>query len=327
MSELTQVLRHLVPVDDPNALVDSSTGDDAAVYRLSPDRALVVTTDFFSPIVDDPYDFGRIGAANALSDIYAMGATPLFALNLVAFPRALLGEGVLDEILRGGGDVCREAGIPVLGGHSIDDAEPKFGLVAVGEVHPDRIVTNAGARPGDVVVLTKPIGSGVVTTALKAGVASTASVSAAVDAMARLNRGAADAMREAGAHAATDVTGYGLLGHLRNLARASGVRAEIDAGAVPLLPGAAGLAEAGHVPGGSHRNLTDLEGEVRWSGTVDEALQTLLTDAQTSGGLLICVPPERLDTLIEALEGRAPVAAVIGRILERAPGSETVTVL
>lgn len=327
MAELTQVLRHLVPVEDPNALVDSSTGDDAAVYRLSEDRALVVTTDFFTPVVDDPRDFGHIAAANALSDIYAMGARPLFGLNLVAFPRSLLADGILDEILEGGGEVCREAGIPILGGHSIDDPEPKFGLVAVGEVHPDRVVRNAGARPGDAVVLTKPVGSGVVATAIKEGAATPSAISAAVQVMATLNKGASEAMLEVGVSACTDVSGFGLLGHLRNLARASGVHAEIHAASVPLLPGARELAAAGHVPGGSRRNLADLTEDVRWSDEIDDALRTLLADAQTSGGLLMCVPPERLETLLEALEGRAPAAAVLGRIVEAGPGARTLTVL
>ena len=198
MSELTQVLRHVLPVEDPNVLVGHTTGDDAAVYRLSDDRALVVTADFFTPIVDDPFDFGRIAAANALSDLYAMGARALFGLNLVGFPRKLLMEGLLEEILRGGGEVCRDAGIPVLGGHSIDDPEPKFGMVAVGEAHPERLITNAGARPGDVLVLTKPLGTGVVTTAIKADAAPADVVARAVEVMASLNRGASEAALDAG---------------------------------------------------------------------------------------------------------------------------------
>jgi len=218
MSELTQVLRHVLPVEDPNVLVGHTTGDDAAVYRLSDDRALVVTADFFTPIVDDPYDFGRIAAANALSDIYAMGATPLFALNLVGFPRELLGDGILDEILRGGSDLTRSVGIPTLGGHSIDDAEPKYGLVAVGEVHPDHMVTNAGAKPGDVLVLTKPLGSGVIATAIKQGAAPDDVITRAVEVMVTLNAGAAEAMRNADVIAGTDVTGFGLLGHLQHAA-------------------------------------------------------------------------------------------------------------
>ncbi|GMV06815.1 MAG: selenide, water dikinase [Gemmatimonadota bacterium] len=319
MAELTQVLRHLVPVDDPDALVDASTGDDAAVYRLAPDRALVVTADFFTPIVDDPFDFGRIAAANALSDIYAMGARPLFALNLVGFPRKLLGEGLLEEILRGGGEACREAGVPVLGGHSIDDPEPKFGMVAVGDAHPDRLMTNAGARPGDALVLTKALGTGVVTTAIKAGTAPEAVVRAAVDSMATLNRAASEAARAAGVVAGTDVTGFGFLGHLRNLLRASGAAAEVRWPDVPLLPGAAELAAAGHLPGGSQRNLADTADDVTWHGDVPDTVRLLLADAQTSGGLLLCVAPGRLDGLMAALG--PGVAAVVGRVVEGRPGA------
>lgn len=324
MSELTHVLRHLIPVEDPNALVDASTGDDAAVYRLSDDRALVVTADFFTPIVDDPFAFGRIAAANALSDVYAMGGRPLFALNLVGFPRKLLGEGILEEILRGGGETCREAGIAVLGGHTIDDPEPKFGLVGVGEVDPRRMITNAGARPGDVLVLTKPLGSGVVATAIKAGAAPDDVVRAAVDVMAWLNRGAAEAALAHGVRAGTDITGYGLLGHLRNLLVASGARAELTAADVPLLAGAMALAEAGHVPGGTTRNLADLMEDVAWAGDVPEGLRTLLGDAQTSGGMVLCVPPDELDGLLSDLEGRSATAAVIGTVIDGRPGAITV---
>lgn len=325
MSELAQVLRHLVPVDDPDALVDASTGDDAAVYRLDADRALVVTADFFTPIVDDAFDFGRIAAANALSDVYAMGARPLFALNLVGFPRDLLDRGILEEILRGGGTVCREAGIAVLGGHTIEDAEPKFGLVAVGEVHPDRMASNAAARAGDVLVLTKPLGSGVVATAIKAGAAAPEVVDGAVEVMAALNRGAAEAALSVGVRAATDVTGFGLLGHLRTLLRASGAAARVDAGRIPLLEGARELVAAGHVPGGSRRNREDLAADVTWEDEVPDDLRTLLCDAQTSGGLLLCVPGERVDRLLAELEGRAPAAAMIGEVVAGAPGRIRVT--
>ncbi len=321
MSELAQVLRHLVPVEDPNALVGTSTGDDAAVYLLSEQRALVVTVDFFTPIVDDPYDFGRIGAANALSDLYAMGARPLFGLNLVGFPRKLLGDGILDRILEGGGEVCRQAGIPVLGGHSIDDAEPKFGMVAVGEVHPDCLVTNSGARAGDVLVLTKPLGSGIVATAIKDGTAPADVIHAAVDTMTTLNKGASEALGCVGAHAATDVTGFGLLGHLRNMLRASGVAATVHADAVPLLPGVMPLVEAGHIPAGSARNLTDLAEDVVWSADVSTHIRTVLTDAQTSGGLLISIPDDGAEELIEELQGKAIVAAVVGRVVEGSAGS------
>jgi len=322
MSELTQVLRHLAPVVDPNALVDASTGDDAAVYLLAPDRALVVTVDFFTPIVDDPFDFGRIAAANALSDIYAMGARPLFGLNLVGFPRKLLEEGILEEILRGGGEACREAGIPVLGGHSIDDPEPKFGMVAVGEAHPGRLITNAGASPGEVLVLTKPLGTGVVTTAIKADAADPSTVQAAVAGMATLNRAAAEAALAAGVRAGTDVTGFGFLGHLRNLLRASGTSAEVHASNVPLLPGAPELAAAGHVPGGSKRNLDDLASDLTWHASVPEPVRILLTDAQTSGGLLLCVAEDRVDDLRSALgEGGS---WVVGRVVDGPPGAITV---
>jgi selenide,water dikinase len=321
MSELAQVLRHLVPIDDPKALVGTSTGDDAAVYLLSEKRALVVTVDFFTPIVDDPYDFGRIGAANALSDLYAMGARPLFGLNLVGFPRKLLGEGILERILEGGGEVCREAGIPVLGGHSIDDAEPKFGMVAVGEVHPDCLVTNSGARVGDVLVLTKPLGSGIVATALKEGTAPEDVIQAAVDTMTTLNKGASEALGCVGAHAATDVTGFGLLGHLRIMLRASGVAATVRADHVPLLPGVMPLIEAGHIPAGSARNLTDLAEDLVWNADVPRHIRTVLTDAQTSGGLLISVPADGAEELLEELLGKVIVAAVVGQVVEGPAGS------
>jgi selenide,water dikinase len=320
MSELAQVLRHVLPVDDPNALVGLSTGDDAAVYRLTDDRALVVTADFFTPIVDDPFDFGRIAAANALSDIYAMGARPLFVLNLVGFPRRLLGEGILEEILRGGSEVARAAGVPTLGGHSIDDAEPKYGMVAIGEVDPARMVTNAAARPGDALVLTKPIGSGVIATAIKNDVAPEEVVAAAIDVMTTLNRGASEAMVAAGVRAGTDVTGFGLLGHLHRLLAASGVAARVRANAVPLIEGALALAEAGNVPGGTVRNLADVAASVSFAATVDQRTRTLLGDAQTSGGLLVAVAPERLNALLEALAGVAPVGAVIGEVVEGPPG-------
>jgi len=324
MAELTQVLRHVLPVEDPNVLVGHVTGDDAAVYRLSDDRALVVTADFFTPIVDDPYDFGRIAATNALSDIYAMGARPLFVLNLVGFPRQLLSEGLLEEIMRGGSDVTRAVGIPILGGHSIDDQEPKYGLVAVGEVDPRRMITNASARPGDVLVLTKPIGSGIIATAIKQSAAPVEVIATAVDVMATLNAAAADVMTDAGVSAGTDITGFGLLGHLRSLLRASGVAAELDASAVPLLPGARALAQAGHVPGGSRRNLEDVSDDVHFADSLDEISRILLADAQTSGGLLMAVPSGSVESVVENLRGTTPTAAVIGGVVEGPPGTITV---
>lgn len=319
MSELSQILRSVYPHDHPDALVGYSTGDDAAVYRLSDDRAVVVTTDFFAPIVDDPFDFGRIAGANAISDIYAMGARPLFVLNLVGFPRKLLGDGILESILRGGSEAAHEAGVPTLGGHSIDDAEPKFGMVAVGEVHPDRVMTNAAAKPGDLLVLTKPIGSGVVTTAAKAGKASRDVLAHAVAVMATLNRGASEGMLAARANSATDVTGFGLLGHLHRMLLASGASAHLRAQDVPILHGARELADE-HVSGGTKRNLADLSAHVGFAASVAETTRILLGDAQTSGGLLISIPPDRVATLLRELEGRAPVSAVIGSVREGAPG-------
>ena len=306
-------------------LVDASTGDDAAVYRLGDGRALVVTLDFFTPIVDDPYDFGRIAAANALSDVYAMGGRPLFALNLLSFPRGLLDEGLAEEIIRGGAEKAAEAGIPVLGGHSIDDAEPKYGMVAVGEVDPDAMLANDGARVGDDLVLTKPLGTGIVATAVKAGKCPAGLLVDAVEWMARLNRGAAEAAVAHGARAATDVTGYGLIGHLRNMARASGVSARVAASGVPVLDGVADLVEAGHVPGGTRRNRKDAESALSIEGDVPETVQILLADAQTSGGLLICSPPERTEELLGALDEAGDVAAVVGEVVEGAAGDVVIT--
>ena len=320
MSELAQVLRHLVPIEDEHVLVDASTGDDAAVYALGDGRALVVTLDFFTPLVDDPYDFGRIAAANALSDLYAMGAEPLFVLNLLAFPRALLGEGLVEQIIRGGSDIAREAGVPIMGGHSVDDPEPKYGLVAVGEVKVENLVTNGSAEAGDLLILTKALGTGVVATAIKAEAASDTAATAAVKSMTTLNREAAAAMIRVGVRAATDVTGYGLLGHLGTLLLQSGVAAEIVAENVPALPEVSELIAAGHIPGGTRRNLEDLEDRVDF-GDQDETTRLILADAQTSGGLLISVPEERAEELMELLEAAGPVAAMIGRVTDGAPGT------
>ena len=311
---------------DPRILVDASSRDDAAVIQVAPDRAIVATVDFFTPVVDDPYDFGRIAAANAFSDVYAMGATPLLALNLVSWPREALPFELLGEVLRGGADVAREAGAFVLGGHSVDDPEPKYGMVAIGEVHPHRIVRNAGARAGDVLVLTKPIGTGVLTTALKRDLLSEADLAPAVAAMTTLNAGGARAMVAVGAHAATDVTGFGLLGHLHTLLEASGAAAELQAAAVPLLPRAREAAERGAVPGGTSRNAESLAAAVDYAAGVDATTRVLLADAQTSGGLLIAVAPDRENRLVAALTREAtPAAAVIGRVIAGKPGRIAVT--
>lgn len=321
MSELAQVLRPILPSADPRILVDASTGDDAAVYRLTPARALVVTVDFFSPVVDDPEDFGRIAVANALSDLYAMGAKPLFGLNLFAFPRAQLGEGIAEAILAGGFEKALEAGIPVLGGHSIDDPEPKYGMVAVGECHPDRIITNRAGGPGDVLFLTKPLGTGVITTALKNDAAPPSVVARAVESMTRLNATASQVAVGQGLRAGTDVTGYGLLGHLRALARASGVAAVVEARKVPVLEGARELAAAGQVPGGSKRNARDLDADVDFEPAVDAVTRTLLADAQTSGGLLLCVPASAVAEIERTFQSERIAAARIGHLVEGEPGT------
>ncbi len=315
MSHLPQRL------DNPDVLVGQETGDDAAVYRLRPDLALVVTTDFFTPIVDDAYTFGAIAAANALSDIYAMGAQPLMAVNLVAFPIKELGPELLADILRGGLDKVREAGIDILGGHSIDDREPKYGLAVTGTVHPDRVRRNRGGMPGDRLVLTKPLGTGVITTAIKHQVAPPASAAAAIAGMLRLNRDAADAMATVDVHAATDVTGFGLLGHLHYLARASGLAARVDAASVPFLPDAEMLADAGEVPGGTRSNERFLASRVRWPAQLPAARQVLLCDAQTSGGLLMAVPENDLEALLAALEVRNVAGSVVGELSEGTAGS------
>ena len=315
-------------IKDPRILVDASTRDDAAVYQLTPDRAIVATVDFFTPIVDDPYDFGRIAAANAFSDLYAMGATPLLALNLVGWPRDKLPYDLLGEVLRGGADIAQEAGAFVLGGHSVDDPEPKYGMVAIGEAHPSRIVTLARARAGDALVLTKPIGTGVLSTALKRDLATAQDLAPAVQSMTTLNAGAARAMRAIGddVHAATDVTGFGLLGHLHNMLVASGLAAELDAASVPLLPMALELAGSGAIPGGTKRNREALAEHVKLGAEIPEPLRVLLFDAQTSGGLLIAVAADRVDSLLAALEREATPAAVrIGRLTRGTPGTIAVS--
>jgi selenide,water dikinase len=314
-----------MPYEDPAVLVDASTGDDAAVYQIADDRALVATTDFFTPIVDDPFDFGRIAAANALSDIYAMGARPLFALNLVAFPRNLLDRNILSEILRGGSEIALQAGIAIIGGHSIEDSEPKYGLCVIGEVDPRAMMRNSGAQPGDLLVLTKPIGTGVIATALKKDAAGDKVIAEAVRSMVTLNRPAAEAMLRVGANAATDVTGFGLLGHLASMLRASNVSARVRAGLVPLLSGARDLALAGHIAGGTRRNFDDAQKIASFSNDVAEVDRLLLCDAQTSGGLLISVPADRADALLADLRsGNSLAAAIVGDIRSGNPSIDVV---
>ncbi len=288
--------------------------DDAGVYRIDPDRALVQTVDFFTPIVDEAYDWGRIAAANALSDVYAMGATPLTALSIVGWPRDTLSFDLLGQVLEGGIAVLAEAGCTLVGGHSVDDPEPKYGLAVTGVVDPEQMVTNAGAGPGDVLFLTKPVGTGVIATGIKQGTADPEWRDVAVASMTTLNAASSAAMVQVGVAAGTDVTGFGLLGHLAEMLRAGGLAAEIEAGAVPLLPGAAELARRGVVPGGTKRNI---EAVSRFTdfGAVSDVTKTLLCDAQTSGGLLVAVPSPRADALAAALVAAGALAARIGSIV------------
>lgn len=328
------MLRRLAPTDHPDLLVGALTGDDAAVWRLTDERALVLTADFITPVVDDAATWGRIAAANAVSDVYAMGATPLLALNLVGWPVDALATDLLGEVLAGGHALASAAGFVVAGGHTIDDPEPKYGMAVVGEVHPATLLTNAGLRPGDVLVLTKPLGVGVVTTALKrspeavepatAGPSTrllddspcdlTVSAAAAIASMTRLNAAAAHAARTAGATGATDVTGFGLFGHLGRMAIESNVAVDLDVAAVPLLPGARALAAAGTVPGGSERNLAWARGIVD-PGVHDELTLLLLADAQTSGGLVFGAADEASAAAAVAhLATDGHEAAVIGTV-------------
>jgi selenide,water dikinase len=301
-------------------LVGISTNDDAAVFRLG-DTALVATVDLFTPIVDDAADFGRIAAANSLSDVYAMGARPLFALSIIGFPAKKLPLEMMTAILRGGAEKAAEAGIAIVGGHSIDDAEPKYGLAVIGSVSPDAVVRNSTARAGDALILTKPIGTGVISQGIKLGRVSDEHVALAVRTMATLNRDACAAMIEVGVSAATDVTGFGLIGHLHEVVHASGVSARLSSSAIPVLPGAGGLAGEGVVPGGSRRNADYFGRWVTWSDGVDAATRTLLADAQTSGGLLISVPAARVEQMRAALAARGVSHAVIGRVEAGAPGT------
>jgi selenide,water dikinase len=311
-AELHALLAELPQAQDSRLLVGNETADDAAVFQLNAGQALVTTADFFTPVVDDPYDFGRVAAANALSDVYAMGGTPLTALNLVAWPLASLGRDGLRDTLRGGADVCCQARVVVVGGHSIDDPEPKYGLAVTGVIDPVRILRNSTARAGDDLFLTKPIGCGVAITAIKRRLASDKLAAAAVDVMTTLNRDAAEAARGAGVSAVTDVTGFGLLGHLHEMTEASGVAATVEAASVPALPGVLDLLRSDEPPlaGGTRRNREWIEPAVDWAEHVPERERWLLCDAMTSGGLLVAAPPT----------SGAP-GARIGSLRTGAPGS------
>jgi selenide, water dikinase len=331
-SDLHAALARLPVKNDPRVLIGHTTADDAAVIRLSDELALVETVDIFPPIVDDAFDYGRIAAANALSDIYAMGARPLNALSFVAWPVESLGTEPLALVFAGAATICDEAGVAISGGHSIIDEEPKFGLFVTGTVHPRKIVSNAGARPGDALVLTKAIGTGVLTTAAKRNRLTREGLATAVRSMTTLNRAAADAMCEVGVSAATDITGFGLLGHLGNILRASSaaagatIGARIDYDAVPLFEGVKEFLDIGLCPSGTRRNLQFSAPATDFANRLSESQQLLMADAQTSGGLLIAVPRNRLEALIAALAAReVPVRAVVGEIVTAdTPGHITV---
>ncbi len=310
---LLPLLGQLPPIEDPRVLIGSSTADDAAVFKLSDEQALVLTTDFFTPIVDEPYDFGRIAAANALSDVYAMGGVPLCALSIVGFPDTLPAT-VLGTILRGATDIARQAGIAIVGGHTIKSEEPIFGLAVVGSIDPSRVWSNAGARPGDRLILTKPIGVGIITTAAKNDQDALGAIDTAIEVMTTLNRWAAEVLGRFSVHALTDVTGFGLLGHLRNMTAASGVNAQVWADAVPVIPAARTYVAAGIAPGGTRANRQFLLDWCRFDPSLSQDVQLLLCDAQTSGGLLAAVPADAAEPAVTALADAGIAAAVIGQM-------------
>ncbi|MDQ0890980.1 selenide,water dikinase [Paenibacillus sp. V4I9] len=319
--DLSQVIKSLPPtVANPNLLVGIDTSDDAGVYKLSEELALVQTVDFFTPIVDDPYSFGQVAAANAISDIYAMGGKPLTALNIVAFPIKTLPKQVLADILRGAGDKMLEAGITLVGGHSIDDNEPKFGLAVTGLVHPGKIRTNAGSKPGDKLILTKPIGVGILTTSIKKDRLNEEEIERVTQVMATLNKTAAETMEPYNVHACTDVTGFGLMGHSLEMAKGSGVGIRITAKDVPVLPRVRELAKEGFVPGGTKNNFAHVQESIIFAESLDQISQWILCDAVTSGGLLISVDGEQADELYRKLKDAGVEASMIGEITAEHPG-------
>jgi len=319
---LDRILQTLPAITDPRVL--TGIEDDAGVYKLSDEIAMVQTVDFFTPIVDDPYDFGAIAAANALSDIYAMGAKPLTALNLVAFPKDASLD-VLGKIMRGGAEKAKEAGVSIIGGHSIDDKEPKYGMAVTGIVHPDKVVLKGGACAGDLLVLTKPLGIGIISTAIKVGKAANSLIETATKSMKTLNRPASEAMVDVGVKGATDITGFGLLGHLHEMLHRSCVSARLSLSKVPVFDGVGDLARL-WIPGGSRTNLRYVDEKVVWDKKITEIDKLILADAQTSGGLLIAVAADKLDSLLSGLAVRGvETKAVIGEVVAGEPGKIFVT--
>lgn len=320
-ADLSQVIRSL-PASEPNPdlLVGLDTSDDAGVYRLTGDMALVQTVDFFTPIVDEPYSFGQIAAANAISDIYAMGGKPLTVLNIVAFPISTLDKSILADILRGAADKVREAGATLVGGHSIDDKEPKFGLAVTGLVHPDKVRTNAGAKPGDKLILTKPIGVGIMTTSIKKNALTEKEIERVTRVMSTLNKTAAETMESYQVHGCTDVTGFGLMGHALEMAKGSGTGIRIKRSDVPVLPRVRELAESGNVPGGTKNNYAHVEADIDFPSELDQIDRWILCDAVTSGGLLIAVDSGEAEELLQALVGAGVEASLIGEVTDQHPG-------
>lgn len=315
--QLEEILKVLPLARDPNILVGIDTHDDAGVYKINDELALVLTTDFFPPVCSDPYEFGQIAAANSISDVYAMGGIPVVALNIMMFPADRLPMEAYARILQGGADMASGAGINIIGGHTIDDFPPKYGLAVVGYVHPEKIITNAGAKPGDLLILTKPVGTGIILAGQRMGISSEKDISMAKDSMKLLNRTGADVMKKYGIRAATDVTGFGLGGHALKMARASNVSIMLRMNKVPLLGASYGLTEEGCIPGASFRNLDYAEDNSCFSGELDYNLKMAAFDAQTSGGLLMCVPPGKVNSILHALlDAGLEKSSVIGEVEE-----------
>jgi len=315
---LEEFLRFLPLPDDPNILVGIDTHDDAGVYRVNDDLALVFTTDFFPPVCSDPYEFGQIAAANSISDVYAMGGTPVIALNLMMFPSSRIPLDVYAEILKGGADIASEAGVRIIGGHTIDDFPPKYGLAVVGFIHPENIITNAGARPGDLLILTKPVGTGVILAGQRLKMASEADAEQAKMHMKTLNRSGAEVMKKYGIKGATDITGYGLAGHALKMAKAGNVSLELNLSKVPFIGDTFRLVDEGCIPGASFRNLEFVENDSHLTINLNYNLKMIAMDAQTSGGLLMCVPPEVSENVLYDLHKVGlPQSAVIGKVTEK----------
>jgi selenide,water dikinase len=315
--QLEEILKYLPLPSDPNILVDIDTHDDAGVYRVNDDLALVLTTDFFPPVCSDPYEFGQIAAANSISDVYAMGGDPVLALNIMMFPAAKLPMEAYAEILKGGFDKAAEAGVRIIGGHTIDDNPPKYGLAVVGYIHPARIITNAGARPGDNLILTKPVGTGIIMAAQRQGMADEKDIMEALRLMKLLNKTGAEIMKKNNIRGATDITGFGLAGHAMKMARASKVSLNLNMNKVPLIGNAYNLIDEGCIPGASFRNLEYAEKDLGFASGLDYNLRMIAFDAQTSGGLLMCAAPDDTAKILEELkESGLTDSAVIGKVVE-----------